>query len=196
MILPPFPRPCDRPCDRPCEAIISEALIPPVGVYDHLQGALGAELTLVEYGDFECPYCRATAPVIDEVRDRLGDRLVFAFRHFPLAELHPFALSAAVAAEAAALAGRFWPMHALLYSGDEPRLTQDDLRGYARDVGVDPESVVWPATRAVEERVEADFNSGVRSGVRGTPQLFVGGTPYRGDLTVDALLDAVLDRRE
>lgn len=165
-------------------------LDPRIGGYDHVAGTLGTEFTLVEYGDFECPYCRAAAPVVDEVRHRLGDRLVFAFRHFPLAELHPFALSAAVAAEAAALHGRFWPMHALLYSGDEPRLTQDDLRGYAEEIGVPPEKVLWPATQRVEERVEADFNSGVRSGVRGTPQLFVGGEPYRGPITVAGLLDA------
>lgn len=167
------------------------SLEPPVGSHDHLQGMLGAELTLLKYGDFECPYCRRAAPVIEEVRQILGDRLVFAFRHFPLAELHPYALPAAVAAEAAGVAGAFWPMHATLYSGDEPRLRQEDLRGYAEQIGVDPESVVWPATRLVEDRVEADFNSGVRSGVRGTPSLFVNGEPYRGDITVDALIAAM-----
>src|ERR1700716_1414457 len=67
-------------------------LDPRIGSYDHLHGVLGAELTLLEYGDFECPYCRKAAPVIEEVRRRLGDRLLFAFRHFPLAELHPYAL--------------------------------------------------------------------------------------------------------
>jgi protein-disulfide isomerase len=152
---------------------------------------LGAEFTLVEYGDFECPYCRAAAPVIDEVRHELGDRLVFAFRHFPLAELHPFALSAAVAAEGAALLGQFWPMHALLYSGDEPRLTQDDIRRYAEEIGIPPAKVTWPKTRFVEDRVEADFNSGVRSGVRGTPTLFVNGEQYRGPIVVDRLLEAL-----
>ncbi|WP_219418903.1 DsbA family protein [Pseudonocardia nigra] len=171
------------------------SLHPPVGNYDHLQGVLGAEFTLVEYGDFECPYCRAAAPVIDEVRGRLGDRLVFAFRHFPLAELHPFALSAAVAAEGAALKGQFWPMHARLYAGEEPHLTQDDLRRYAEEIGIPPEKVVWPATQFVEDRVEADFNSGVRSGVRGTPTLFVNGEQYRGDITVRNLLDALVTPR-
>jgi protein-disulfide isomerase len=125
------------------------------------------------------------------VRARLADRLVFAFRHFPLAELHPFALPAAVAAEGAALLGQFWPMHALLYSGEEPRLTQDDLRGYAEQLGIPPEKVTWPKTQFVEDRVEADFNSGVRSGVRGTPTLFVNGEQFRGNITVDALLDAL-----
>ena len=166
-------------------------LDPRIGNYDHLRGMLGAELSLVEYGDFECPYCRRAYPITEEVIERLGSRIVFAFRHFPLAELHPFALSAAVAAEAAALKGRFWPMHAKLYSGDEPRLRQADLRRYAEEIGVPPEKVLWPATRFVEDRVEADFNSGVRSGVRGTPTFFVNGETYRGSVTVDNLIEAL-----
>ena len=164
-------------------------LDPPLGVHDHLQGVLGAPYSLVLYGDFECPYCRRAVPVIDDLRERIGADLVVAFRHFPLAEVHPFALPAAVAAEAAGLAGQFWPMHTLLYAG-EARLRQDDLRAHAERIGVDPESVVWPATQLVEDRVEADFNSGVRSGVRGTPTLFLDGVPHHGDVTVDALLAA------
>nr|ASV47067.1 disulfide bond formation protein DsbA [uncultured bacterium] len=183
-----------RPRLRPVPISAWRATIPlepRIGAYDHLQGVLGAEFSLVEYGDFECPYCRAAVPVIDEVRAALGDRLVFAFRHFPLAELHPFALSAALAAEGAAVVGQFWPMHALLYAGDEPRLTQDDIRGYAEQLGIPPAKVTWPKTQFVEERVEADFNSGVRSGVRGTPTLFVNGEQFRGRITVDRLLDAL-----
>ena len=122
---------------------------------------------------------------------RLNGRVVFAFRHFPLAELHPHALAAATAAEAASLKGQFWPMHDRLYAGDEPHLTQADLRRYAEEIGVPPEKVLWPATQFVEDRVEADFNSGVRSGVRGTPTFFVDGELYRGDTTVDGLLDAL-----
>jgi protein-disulfide isomerase len=167
------------------------ALDPPIGSYDHLHGILGAELTLLEYGDFECPYCRRAAPIVEEVRARLGDRLVFTFRHFPLAELHPFALSAAVAAEGAALKGQFWPMHAKLYSGDEPRLRQEDLRRYAEELGIPPEKVLWPATQFVEDRVEADFNSGVRSGVRGTPTFFVNGEMYHGPIDVTELIEAL-----
>ncbi len=162
-------------------------LEPPLGTHDHVRGTVGAPHTLVMYGDFECPYCRRAAPVLEQLRERMGGRLSFAFRHFPLAEMHPFALAAAVASEAAALDGKFWPMHDLLYQG-EPRLRQDDLRGYAEQLGVDPESVVWPATRMVEDRVEADFNSGVRSGVRGTPTLFLDSRPYQGDISADALL--------
>lgn len=148
-------------------------------------------MTLLEYGDYECPYCRAAVPVIDEVRRLLGSDLVFAFRHFPLAELHPHALSAAVAAEAAALSGQFWPMHDRMLAGAEPALTQADLRRYADEIGIAPEPVLWPATRRVEDRVEADFNSGVRSGVRGTPGLFVNGLPYRGATEAAALVEAL-----
>ena len=155
---------------------------------------LGAAHSLVEYGDFECPYCRAAVPVIAEVRARMGDRLVFAFRHFPLAEVHPFAIAAALAAEAAGLHGQFWPMHDRLFAGDEPHLRQADLRGYAEEIGVPPEKVTWPATQFVEDRVEADFNSGVRNGVLGTPTLFVDGLRYRGDVTVRALLAALEER--
>jgi protein-disulfide isomerase len=172
---------------------VAITLHPPIGGYDHLRGDLGAELSLVEYGDFECPYCRAAEPVIAEVLRRLRGRVVYAFRHFPLAELHPYALSAALASEAAGLKGQFWPMHERLFGGEEPALRQDDLRRYAEEIGVPAEKVLWPATRFVEDRVEADFNSGVRSGVRGTPTFFVNGEKYRGDVTVDALV-AALDR--
>jgi len=166
-------------------------LDPPIGLQDHLRGILGAQVSLVEYGDFECPYCRAAVPVLDDVRARLGEEVVFAYRHFPLADVHPFALAAAVASEAAALAGQFWPMHARLFSGKEPRLRQADLRRYAEEIGVNPDKVTWPATQFVEDRVEADFNSGVRSGVRGTPTFFIDGRPYSGSVTVDALLAAL-----
>jgi protein-disulfide isomerase len=161
-------------------------------MYDHRQGVLGAELSLLEYGDFECPYCRRAVPVIDEVRERLGKRLVFGFRHFPLAQMHPFALPAALASEAAAVMKVFWPMHDRLFSGDEPRLRQEDLRRYAEEIGVPPAHVVWPATQFVEDRVEADFNSGVRSGVRGTPTLFVNGERYHGVVSVGDLLSALV----
>lgn len=153
-----------------------------------------AELTLVEFGDFECPYCRAAAPVLAEVRARLGDRLRFAFRHFPLHEMHPHAIAAALATEMAALDGRFWQMHDQLYAPGPPRLSQADLRAHAERAGVAPDRVVWPATRAVEDRVEAQFNAAVRSGVRGTPTLFVNGARHRGDVDADALVAALEQR--
>lgn len=167
------------------------SLDPPVGPYDHTLGPPGAELTLVEYGDYECPYCRAAVPVIGQVRERLGERLRFVFRHFPLHELHPHAIAAALAAEMAALEGRFWQMHDAMFTPGPPRLSQADLAGHAETAGVRPERVLWPATRAVEDRVEAGFNAAVRSGVRGTPTLFVNGEQYRGEITVDDLAAAL-----
>lgn len=133
--------------------------------------------------------------MVEHVIHELGARLVFAFRHFPLYELHPFSLAAATAAEGAAVKGQFWAMHEKLYSGDEPRLTQADLRGYAEEIGIPPEKVLWPATRFVEDRVEADFNSGVRSGVRGTPSFFVNGELHDGPVSVRALLTALQRER-
>ena len=167
------------------------SLDPPIGPYDHLEGVLGAPHSLVEYGDFECPYCRAAVPVVAQVRRLMGDGLVFAFRHFPLAEVHPHAIAAALAAEAAGVHGHFWPMHDRLFDGDEPRLRQVDLRGYAEEIGVPPQKVVWPAPRVGGARGAGAFNSGVRNGVRGTPTFFVNGERYRGDTTVDGLLAAL-----
>lgn len=168
------------------------SLDPPLGPYDHLQGLLDAELSLVEYGDFECPYCRAAVPVIDEVLERFSGRIVFAWRQFPLAEIHPHALAAALAAEAAGIKGAFWPMFRKLFSGDEPHLRQADIGRYADEIGIPREKVLWPATRFVEDRVEADFNAAVRIGVRATPTLFVNGEMYHGPVTVDAVSAALL----
>lgn len=125
-----------------------------------------------------------------EVGRRTGDGPVFAFRHSPLAEAHPHAIAAALAAEAAGLHGRFRPRHDRLFAGDEPRLRPADPRGYAEAIGVPPSEVVWPATRFVEDRVAADVNSGVRSGLRGTPTSSVDGGPYRGEATVEGLCAA------
>jgi protein-disulfide isomerase len=171
-------------------AISAPTLDPRIGPQDHIQGFVGAKVSLLEYGDFECPYCQAAFPVINDVRHQMGDKMVFAFRHFPLASIHPHAIAAALAAEAAALVQRFWQMHYRLYKRPN-RLTQPDLRRHAEAIGVDPDTVVWPATRLVEDRVEADFNSGVRSGVRGTPTLFINGRPYDGAVRVPELLEAV-----
>lgn len=130
--------------------------------------------------------------MLEKVREELGNTLLFAFRHFPLFELHPHSLAAACAGEAAAIYGLFWPMHDRLYAPGPPRLTQPDLRAHAEAIGMEnPDKAIWPASQHFEDRVEADFNSGVRSGVRGTPTLFVNGVPYTGERSVNALLEAV-----
>jgi protein-disulfide isomerase len=155
-------------------------------------GPDNAPLTLVEYGDYECPYCGRAHPVVQAVQRRLGPRLLFAFRHFPLTEMHPHAESAAEMAEAAATHGRFWPMHDLLYRNQDA-LEDRDLVGYAAHLGIDPN---WAAqalrSHAFADRVHADFMSGVRSGVNGTPTFFVNGVRHDDDWSAASLIDALM----
>ena len=121
----------------PCAGHDEEAVIsldPPVGPYDHVLGPPDAELTLVEYGDFECPHCRDAAPVLEAVRDRFGGRLRFAFRHFPLHEVHPHAIAAALAAEMAGFDGRFWEMHDTLFAPGDDRVASLFLWHFCEEV--------------------------------------------------------------
>jgi len=150
----------------------------PVGPQDHSQGPADAPVTLVEYGDFECPYCGRAYPIVKAIQQRLGDRLRFVFRHFPITTSHPHALRAAEAAETAAAQGQFWAMHDLLY---EHQATLDDahLRRFAEQLGLDMERFDSDmAEHRYEERVREDFLSGVRSGVNGTPTFFINGVRY------------------
>jgi protein-disulfide isomerase len=155
-------------------------LILPVGERDHAQGPADAPLTLVEYGDFECPYCGMAHPLVKDAQRRLGDRLRFVFRHFPITTSHPHARQAAEAAEAAAAQGQFWAMHDLLY---EHQQTLDDahLRQFAAQLGLDEERFAADMTEhRYAARVREDFMSGVRSGVNGTPTFFINGARYDG----------------
>jgi protein-disulfide isomerase len=168
-------------------------LVPPVGPDDHTSGPPNAPITLVEYGDFECPHCGAAYPILESIRERLGDRLQFAYRHFPLAESHPHAEHAAEMAEAAGEYGRFWQMHRMLFEHQDA-LDDLSLVRHAVAVGLDAD---WAAnalaTGAFADRVRAQFMSGVRSGVNGTPTLFINGMRY--DLTLnERVLLATLER--
>jgi protein-disulfide isomerase len=158
-------------------------LVPPVGPDDHTAGPPNAPITLVEYGDFECPNCGAAYPLLEGIRERLGDRLRFVYRHFPLTESHPHAEHAAEIAEAAGERGRFWEMHRMLFE-HQHALDDENLVRYAAAVGVDPD---WAANALIAGtfavRVRAQFMSGVRSGVNGTPTLFINGMRY--DLTLN-----------
>src|SRR5919197_6566723 len=150
-------------------------LTPPLSAEDHVEGPDRAELELVMYGDFQCPYCTAAYPILRRVRDQLGARLIFSFRHFPLREIHPAAEGAAEAAEAAAAQGAFWEMHDRMYES-RGALGRDDLIGYARELGLDADRVAEELDSEVHRpRVERDLDSGVASGVNGTPAFFVGG---------------------
>ncbi|MDQ7904489.1 DsbA family protein [Phytohabitans sp. ZYX-F-186] len=157
----------------------------------HVYGAADAPTTLVEYGDFECPYCGAAKPVLRKLIDGSGGAVRLVYRHFPVFAKHPFALTAALAAEAAG--DRFWAMHDLLFANQD-RLTDADLAGYAKTAGVEVE-VTGDAAQAYREAVEADYNQGVVEGVRGTPTLFVDGRLYQGRVELNALRAALGLRR-
>lgn len=166
-------------------------LSPEVGPQDHAQGPADAPVTLVEYGDFECPYCGETVGVIDAVRDRMGDRLRYVFRHFPLTRQHPHALRAAEFSEAADGIGKFWQMHRILYDNQE-RLDDRALRNYGRRIGLSEQAMEDAFNDRFAERIEADFKSGIDSGVNATPTLFINGRRYDGRRDVRGLLAALL----
>jgi diadenylate cyclase len=172
---------------RPWES----ARLVPVGARDHARGPKDAPVTLVKYGDYECPYCGQAHPVLKELQERLGERVRFVFRHFPLDSVHPRARRAAQAAEAAASQGRFWEMHDLLYENQDKH-SEEDLMRYAAELGLD--------LRRFEEelandnhawRIEEDRRGGNRAGVNGTPGFFVNGIRYTGPIDVSGLLAAI-----
>ena len=166
-------------------------LTPPVGPGDHVFGNPDAPVTLVEYGDYECPYCGRAHPVVEEVLRQMGPEARFVFRHFPLAEMHPHAVAAAEAADAAGAQGKFWPMHATLYE-NQGALEPEDLLGYAGALGLDvPRFARELATHAHLAKVEADFRSGVRSGVQGTPTFFINGVRHEAGWDAPTLLAAL-----
>ena len=155
-------------------------LRPPVSERDHVQGPATAAVTLVEYGDFQCPHCGRAHPIIKAIQARMGSRLRFVYRNFPLSESHPRAVPAALAAEAAGIQGRFWEMHDLIFE-NQRRLSGADFEAHATQLGLDIERFRDDmASEAVLARVEGDFESGVRSGVSGTPGLFIDGDKYDG----------------
>jgi protein-disulfide isomerase len=166
-------------------------LKPPVGPHDHVQGPAEAPVTLVEYGDYECPYCGEAYPVVKALQKRLGDQMRFVFRNFPLAQAHPHAEHAAEAAEAAGAQGKFWEMHDLLYENQDA-LEDEDLVRYARALHLDvPRFVKEMEAGTYLERVREDFRSGVRSGVNGTPSFFINGARHDGPFDLASLLAAI-----
>jgi protein-disulfide isomerase len=158
---------------------------------DHIAGPMDAPVTLVEYGDFECPHCRAADPVVKQIQGILGDTLRFVYRHFPLAPIHPHAETAAEASESAAAQGAFWEMHDVIFENQDA-LTNRDLIRHAAAIGIDAERVAEDlAARTWEARVRRDFLSGVRSGVNGTPTFFINGVRHDGPLDSQSLLAAL-----
>jgi protein-disulfide isomerase len=147
---------------------------------DHVRGPARAPVTLVEYGDFQCPFCGRAFWVLRDIEDRYSRYLRFVFRHFPLTEIHPLALIAAEAAEAAGAQGKFWEMHELLFT-NQPAFAPQNLITYARMLELDLDAFANDLeTHRHAPRIREDFMSGVRSGVNGTPCLFINGERFEG----------------
>lgn len=152
----------------------------PVSARDHVRGSIDAPVIMVEYADFECPYCGQAQPVVKALENQLGDMLAVAFRHFPLATVHPHAQLAAEAAEAAGAQQRFWDMHDMLFA-HQSRLAPDDLVMYASMLQLDETRFAQDlAGHRYAGKVREDFLSGVRSGVSGTPTFFINGLMHTG----------------
>ncbi len=165
--------------------MIEARLAVPVSASDHSRGPEDAAITLVEYGDYECPYCGEAYPIVEEIIRTFGDSLRFVFRNLPLAEIHPHAERAAEMAEAVALQGQFWPMHDLLYE-HQRALGDDALAGYAVQAGANIDQVKADLTEgAPRRRVESDFEGAIRSGANGTPTFYVNGARYDGTWTYE-----------
>lgn len=177
------------------------SLHPPVSDRDHTAGPADAPVTLVEYGDYECPYCGMAHPIVKAARRKLGDQLRFVFRNFPLREIHPHAQHAAEAAQSAGAQGKYWEMHDAIFE-HQHALEDLDLVRYAEEIGINPDRVADDlANKTYTKRVREDFRSGVRSGVNGTPTFFINGERYNGPWAdeirfVRALQDAGLVRSE
>lgn len=163
----------------------------PVGTRDHVTGPKDAPITLVEYGDFQCPYCREAYPIVKQVQEQLGARLRFAFRNFPLTRIHPHAEHAAEAAEAAAAQGAFWQMHDRLFER-QFALEDENLVEYAAELGLDADRLAGElAAGTHRDRVRDDFMSGVKSGVNGTPTFYINGVRHENGYDLASLLAAM-----
>jgi protein-disulfide isomerase len=156
-------------------------LLRAVNSNDHIAGNDDATIELVEYGDYECPYCGMAYPIVKDIQQKLGSQVKFIFRNFPLRKIHPNAFAAAVATEAAGLQGKFWEMHDLVFE-NQKQLSAENIFRLASSIGLDLERFKEDIQEKVlAEKVERDFESGLRSGVNRTPTFFINGEKYNGD---------------
>jgi protein-disulfide isomerase len=171
--------------------------IPVTPERDHIEGLVNASLTLVEYGDYQCPYCGAAYPEVKRVQKELGSELRFVFRNFPLTNMHEHAMNAAETAEAASAQGKFWPMHDFLY---EHQVTLGDSTvavGHAKKLGLDTQRFEREIAQHVyQKRIKEDFMGGVRSGVNGTPTFYVNGVRHDEDAIAKALIEALTQTKK
>ena len=164
----------------------------PVSAHDHIQGNTHAVVTLVEYGDFQCPACGMAYPVVKQIQHRYTGNLRLVFRHFPLSQAHPYARMAAELAEAAAVEGDFWAMHDWLYENQEDWAADGaaGLEAGVQALDLDPASIAATLRRPeIDAHIRRDFMGGVRSGVNGTPSFYVDGHQFQGEF--DALVHGI-----
>ncbi|HKA67238.1 MAG TPA: DsbA family protein [Solirubrobacterales bacterium] len=170
---------------------MDDRLTPPLDETDHIRGELGRPLELVMFGDFQCPFCLGAQSVLRRVHARLGDRLVYSFRHLPIPERHPLAPLAAEASEAAAAQGRFWEYHDALFQA-QPKLSRETMLEVGRDLGLDADRMAAEIDAGVHrERVERDLKSAEQSGATSTPSFFVNGTRHYGAYDASSLVEAL-----
>ena len=166
-------------------------LNPPVNSKDHIQGLPDAIIEFVEYGDYQCPYCGKVYPVIKEIQETFGEKLMFVFRHFPLSNIHKYALPAAIATEAANRQHKFWQMHDAIYER-QPELSESALKKFAVQIGLEMAAFERDMSdESITEKIELDFESGMHSGVNGTPSFFINGYRYEGYYDYTSLSNAI-----
>jgi protein-disulfide isomerase len=173
-----------------------ERLILPVGDCDHCQGNSAAKITLVQYGDYQCPFCRVVHDMLPLIQQQLGEHLRFVFRHFPQPHLHPEAYHAAEAAEAAASQNKFWEMHTHLLQ-HQSQLADSYLVEYAIALYLDVDQFLAEmASDRHMARIETDIESGMQSGVIKTPTFFINGLKYNDDQHLEGLLEAIVQANQ
>jgi protein-disulfide isomerase len=159
--------------------------------YDHYHGSPLAAIELIQYGDFQCKYCAEVYPVIKWLQDSFGDLLKFVYRHYPIPTRHTLSLQAAVATEAAALQGKFWHMHDIIFE-NQKYLTRTSFGEFAREIDLDTQVFEdCREHRKLFQKVISDFESGVKSGVDSSPTFFINGTRYDGFDDFDSLHSAL-----
>jgi len=166
-------------------------LRPPISDNDHSQGNKQAVIELLKYGDYQCPHCGRAYPIVKRMQEQLGEKMRFVFRNFPLAKIHPEATIAAVATEAAALQDKYWEMHDIIFENQE-YLSPEFLLGCARELELDMARFEEDIARQeLVAKVEADFESGIRSGVNATPTFFINGEKYNNGWEGERMMDFI-----
>ncbi len=177
------------------ESAVARLVVPVDPSRDHVQGPVNATLTLVQYGDYQCPFCGAAYPEVKKVQEELGSNLRFVFRNFPLTSPHPFAMQAAETAEAAGAQGKFWEMHDFLYEHQKTLGDPQVALDYARRIGLDIQKFQRDLSQhTFLPRIKEDFEGGVRSGVNGTPTFYVNGIRHDEAPTAKALVNALQEQ--